>query len=82
MKEKEKAEEGKGKAKGTGKKGGGEEAIEELEEAIKAVQVGMITGVMNDKTVDLIQVYYANAIHAHPNDLEGKTQACWAVFYH
>ncbi len=37
---------------------------------------------MTNKTVDLIQRYYGNAIRGHPNDLEGMTQACWAVFYH
>ena len=29
-----------------------------------------------------MQVYYGNAIRAHPRDLEGMVKACWAVFYH
>lgn len=39
-------------------------------------------GVLNEKTVDLFQGYYGNAICGHSNDLEGMKQACWAVFYH
>ena len=42
----------------------------------------MVKGILNEKTVDLLQVYYGNAIRWHSNDLEGMKQACWAVFYH
>ena len=42
----------------------------------------MIKGVFNDKTIDLLQTYYGNAIRSHVGDLEGMKRACWAVFYH
>ena len=53
-----------------------------IEGNIDEVKSSMVTGVMNDATIDKVQLYYGNAIRAHPKDLVGMTNACWAVFYH
>ena len=48
----------------------------------KEKEVKVIKGVFSDKTIDLLQTYYGNAIRSHVGDLEGMKRACWAVFYH
>ena len=79
---KEKAK-GKGKiGKGKGKQQKEDKAVKNIQAEIDAITLTMVKGVLNEKTVDLLQVYYGNAIRGHSNDLEGMKQACWAVFYH
>ena len=56
--------------------------IKKLEVEIKRVKGSLLTGSMSDKTINLLQLYYGNAIRAHSSDLDGMTKACWAVFYH
>ena len=89
---KAKRREAKGKRKGKGKG----KAMEEADEAVvegerrevverekeKEEEFKVIKGVFSDKTIDLLQTYYGNAIRSHVEDLEGMKRACWAVFYH
>ena len=53
-----------------------------IEDSVEKVKSSLVTGVMNDATIDKLQRYYGNAIRAHPKDLVGMRNACWAVFYH
>ena len=39
-------------------------------------------GRLTNAFIDQFAQYYGNAIRSHTNDLEGMTEACWAVFYH
>ena len=78
-KEKKKMEEKlKGKRKGKRTGVGKGKAIEEK----KDDEIKVIKGVLSDKTIDLLQTYYGNALRSHVGDLEGMKRACWAVFYH
>ena len=80
----------KGKRKGKRNRKVMEEVIGEGmkgEVVEKEKKVKVIKGVFSDKTIDLLQTYYGNAIHgnaihSHVGDLEGMKRACWAVFYH
>lgn len=59
------------------------EIDEEKKEVLgKEKEVKVIKGVLSNKTIDLLQTYYGNAIRSHVGDLEGMKRACWAVFYH
>ena len=77
-----------GKAKGKQKGRKRKEAVNEgkkekvVDKGRKEEEVEVIKGVFSDKTIDLLQIYYSNAIHSHIGDLEGMKRACWAVFYH
>ena len=65
---KEKAK-GKGKiGKGKGKQQKEDKAVKNIQAEIDAITLTMVKGLLNEKTVDLLQVYYGNAIRGHSND--------------
>ena len=45
--------------------------IKKFEVEIERVKGSLLTGSMSGKTIDLLQLYYGNAIRAHSSDLEG-----------
>ena len=73
---------GKGTGKGKGKQGKIDTAVTRIQAETDAVNLSMVEGVLNENTVDLLQVDYGNVVRAPSNDFEGMKQACWAVFYH
>ena len=67
-----------------GKEKGKEKLVEGEGEGKKSKEeeVRLIKSVMSEKMIDLLQMYYGNAIRGNVNDLVKMKAACWAVFYH